>query len=175
MPQTLLTPAANEIFVDATSGNAWTNRNLRQIIRTIVDVSIPISTPIHSGIRKYFTTASSDSSGIRITIVTSDTTTTPPCGLDTSPNIGNVQKSANPYLRDLEKLDTPIDENFTNNLVAPPIFTDAPSDKLSTSSSRDIYARVGMHLTTDTANYMIPQLVDLGFSTVDTLDKSAHL
>ena len=71
--------------------------------------------------------------------------------------------------------DTSIDGKFTNNFVAPPIFTDVLSEKLSNSFSRDIYARVGMHLTVDIVNFVTPQFVDLGFSTIDALDKGAGL
>ena len=47
-PQTLLTPLVKEIFEDATLVNVWTTRTLRKTIRTGVDSSIPIFTPIHS-------------------------------------------------------------------------------------------------------------------------------
>ena len=42
-PQTQLTPAIKEMFVDATTGNVCTNRNPRQSISTGIDGSISIS------------------------------------------------------------------------------------------------------------------------------------
>ena len=148
---------------------------LWKIIRTGVDGSIPIYTTIHSGMRKYSTQASSDISGTRITIVTTDTTTDPPYGINVNPKIGNIRKSATPDLRDSDKLDTSIDGNSTNNLVAPTIFTDVLSNKPSKSSSRGIYDRTGIHLTEDPVNSVTPQFVDLGFYTVEALDKGAGI
>ena len=174
-PQTLIMPAAKEIFVDATLGNAWNNRTPRQISRTGVDVSIQIFTPIHSGMIKYYTTGSSDSSGTRIPIGNSNTNTAPPCGLNVSPNIGDIQKSTTPDLRDSDKIDTSVDGKFTNNLVALPIFTDILSDEISNTSIRGLYARIGMHLSADPVNSVAPKFVYLGFSTVDVLDKGAGL
>ena len=61
-------------------------------------------------------------------------------------------------LRDYDKLDTSIDGNFTNNLVAQPIFTDAVSEKIYNSSIRDHYVPVRMHLAVDPVNSVTPQL-----------------
>ena len=74
-PHMLLTPEMKEIFMYATSGNAWTNRTPRQMIRAGIYESIPISTPINSVVRKYSSPDSSYSSRTSITIETSDTTT----------------------------------------------------------------------------------------------------
>ena len=168
-------PDLKEIFADATLGNAWKNRTPQKISRTGIDGSIPISNPIRSGMRKYSTPDSSDSSLTRINIGTSDTTTAPPCGLSTSPEIGNIRQSATPNPRDSDKLDTSIDRYLTNNLIAQPIFTDVLSKKPSNGSSWDLYALTGMHLTTHPINYVTPQFVDFGFSTVDALDKGDGL
>ena len=111
-PQTLLTPALKEIFADTKSGNTYTDRTLWKIIRTFVDISIPIYTPIHSGMSKYSTPSSL------------------PCGLNTSPNIGYIRQSATIYLRKSNKLDTYMDGHLTYNLVAPPIFTKVLCGKL---------------------------------------------
>ena len=124
---------------------------------------------------KYTTSDSSDSIGTKITIGTSDTTTAPPYGLNVIPEIGNIRQSATPDLRDSDKLDTSIDGNFTNNLVAPPIVTDVISDKLFNSSRQDLYARVGMNLEEYPVNPVTSQFVYLGLSTVDALDKEASL
>ena len=82
---TLLMTVVKEIFADTTLGNAWTNRNRQQISRTSVDGSIPISTPIHSEMRKSSSTEPNDSNSTRIPIGTSYNNTAPPCGLNMSP------------------------------------------------------------------------------------------
>ena len=99
-PETLLITDVKDIFAETTPGNAWTNRTPQQIIRTGIDGSIPISTPIHSEKSKYPTPDSSDINGTRgtktrITIGT----TAPPCSLNVSLNIDNIRKSATPDLR----------------------------------------------------------------------------
>ena len=147
------------------------NGTLRQISRTGLDGYIPIYTPIHGGISKSSTPYSSDSNGTRISIGTSGTSTVRPDGSICRPGIANKRKSATPNLRYSNKLDTPIDVKFTKILSGLPIFTDVVSDKISNIPSRDIYARVGIHLATDPVNFMTPQFLDLGFSTVDALDK----
>ena len=170
-----MTPAVKKIFADATSGNAWNNRTLRRISRTGVDGSIPISSTIQSGMWKYSTPDYNESIGTSITIGNSDTSTAPPYGLNVIPKIGDTRQSPTPDLRDFDKLDTSIDGKFTNNLVTPSILTNVISDKLSNSPIWDIYVRVGMHLVADPVNSVTPQFVDLGFSTVDALDKGAGL
>ena len=125
--------------------------------------------------RKYSAPASSDSSGTSITIGTSDTTNYPPCGLKVSPNIDDIWQSVTPYLRKSNKLDTTIDGKLPNHTVAMPILTDVLNEKLSDSPSRDIYMRCRMNLTADLVNIPAPQFVDLGLSTIDTLDKYASI
>ena len=144
---------------------------LRKISSTGVDRSIPISTQIHSGSSKTYTPDSSENTGTRISIGTSGTSTDPPAEDLRIPGIGNKSKYDSPNLGYYDKLDTSIDGKFTNNLFAPPIFTELFSDKLSNSSIRDIYARIGMHLTTDPINPVTPKFVDLGFSNVDAPNK----
>ena len=125
--------------------------------------------------RKSSTPASSDISGTSIPIGTSDPTTAPPFGLNVSPEFGNIRQYATPDLIDSDKLDTSIDGKFTNNLVAPPIFTDIISEKISNSSIQDLFASVGMHLVADPVNSVTPKFVDLWFSTADALDKGADI
>ena len=123
MTQMLLTPEVKEIFLDTTPVNAWNNMNLQIIIRTGIYGSIPISTPIHSGIIKSPNPDSSDSTrtrGTRTRIPTG--TNAPPCALNMSPNIGDVRQSSTPDLIKSNRLGTSIDGQFTNNLVASPIF-----------------------------------------------------
>ena len=126
-----------------------------------------------NGINGTSSLASSYSSGTRILIGTSDTTAAPPCDLNVSPNIDDISQSATSDLRKSNKLDAAIDENLPNNLIATPILTDVTSDKLSNSSIWDIYTRRRMNLTVYPVNSVIPQLVNLGISTLDTLDKGA--
>ena len=106
----------------------------------------------------------SDIGVTRITIGTSNTTTTPPCGLNVNPNIDDIRQSATPDLRYYDKLDTSIDGKFTNNLVVLPIFTDALSEKISNSSSWDLHTRVGIYLAEYPVNYVTPQFVYLEIS-----------
>ena len=171
VPNMLLMTAVKEIFADATPGNVWINWNLWRIRRTVIYGSIPIYTPIYSKIRETLTPDFSDSTGTRIFIGTSGTSTATSTEAIYNPGIVNNRQSATPDLRDSNKLDTSIDGKFTNNLVAPPIFTDVVSDKLSNSSSWYLYGHIGMKLVADTVNSMTPQFVDLRFSTIDTLDK----
>ena len=168
-------PSVKKISADTTSGNTWTNRTPWLTSRTGINGSIPISTPIHSGIRETSIPDSSDSIVTRISVVTIDNITDPPTEAIWSPGVGNKRQYTTPYFRDSDKLDTSIDGNFTNKLVDPPIFTDVVRDKLSNDSIRDIYAFVGMHLAADPINSVTPHFVDLGFSTVDALDKGAGL
>ena len=128
VPQTLLMPAVKESFADALSGNTRTNRNSWQVSWTGVNVSIPISTQIHSGISKNYIPVSSDSTGTRVSIGTSGTSTAPPAEYIWCLWVGNKRQSNNPNLRYSYKLDTSIDGNFTNNLVAPRIFTEVVSE-----------------------------------------------
>ena len=157
--------------MDVTSGNAWTNRTPRQISRTGVDGSIPVSTPIHIGMIKYSNPYSSDSNKTRILIESNDNTTAPPCGLNVIPKINDIRQSGTPDLRDSNKLENSIDGKFTNNLVVPPIFTEVLCEKLSDSSIRYIYTRCRMNLTPDPVNIPAPQFVDLGLSTIGALNK----
>ena len=176
MPQTLLTTGLKEIFTDVTPGNTWTNKTPQRISRNVVDGSIPISPPIHSGISKSSTPASSD---ITVTMDAETRipigTTAPPCGLRVSPNIDDIQQSATPDLRKSNKLYTSIDGQFTNNLVAPPIFTEVISDKLSDISIQDIYTHCRMNLTADPVNKPVPQFVYLRLYTINSLYKGASI
>ena len=93
-PQTLLTPEMQKIIRDAASSNMGKSRTLRQISRT----GVCGSTPIHSGISKNSTPASSDNSGIRIPIGISSTSATPISRDLWSPWIGNKQKPTSPNI-----------------------------------------------------------------------------
>ena len=172
---TAMTPAVKEILAGMTLSNTWTNRILRQITRTGVDKYIPIYTPIQNGISETYIPDSSDSEGTRIDIGTSGTSPSPPAEAICSPGFGNKRQSTTPDFINSDKLDASIDVKFTNNFVAPLISPDVVSDKLSNSSSQDLYARVGMHNAVDPINYVTPQFMYLGFFTVDTLYIGAGL
>ena len=170
-PQILLTTAVKEIFAGTTSVNTWTNRSLLKIISTGVDKYIPISTSIHSGMRKYSNPAPSDSTVTRISI----RTTSPPCGINVSLKIDNIRQSATPYLRKSNKLDTSIDGKFTNILAELPIFIEVLCDKISDIFIQDLYTRRLMNLAAHPVNIPAPQFVDLGLLTIDALDKVASI
>ena len=159
--QTMLNPLVKEIFVDVALGSVWKNRTPRQIIRTGIDGSIPISTQIHSGISKIFTITPSDSNGTKSSIRNSGNSTAPPAEDLRSPGIGNKRQLASPNLRVSDKLDTFIVGKFSNNLVVQPIFAEVYSNKLSNRYNWDLYSHVGMHLVTYPVNPMTPHLVHL--------------
>ena len=87
----------------------------------------------------------------------------------------NIQKSATPDLIKSNKLDTSIDVKFPNNLVVPPIFTEVICDKLYNSFIQDLYMPCRMNLAADPINILSLQLVDLGLSTIYSLDKGASI
>ena len=64
---------------------------------------------------------------------------------------------------------------LTNNPDSASTFRKVPGDKLSDSYIRDIYKRCRMNLTSDPSQILTPQLVDLGISTIDALDKVSGL
>ena len=101
--------------------------------------------------------------------------TDPNYGLNMSQVIGDIRKSTFPDLRQSKKLDTSINRQFTNNLVALLIFAEVLDDKISDSSSRDIYTHCKINRVVDPINIPALQLVDLGISSINALDKSASL
>ena len=130
MPHTLQMPEVKEIFADVTSGNTWTSRTPWQICRTGIDRSIPISTPSYSGMIEYSTPDSSDNTGTRGTGTRIPIGITSPLyGLNMILEIDNIRKSATPDLIKSNKLDNSIDQEFRNNLVALPIFTEVICEK----------------------------------------------
>ena len=60
-------------------------------------------------------------------------------------------------------------------MVVTTIFTEVLGDKLSDSSIPDIYTSYRMNLASDTVNIPEPQFVDLGLSTINSLDKDTSL
>ena len=87
----------------------------------------------------------------------------------------NIRQSTSPDLRQPNNFDTSINQKISYNLVAPPIFSGVLGDKLSNSSSRDLYTRCRMNLAEYLFNIPAPKFVDLGLSAINALDKSASL
>ena len=164
-PQKLMTPMLNKIFADARSVNAWTGRMTQQVSRTGVNKTILGNIGHTCGI--------SETSFPDLIEIIRDTD--PPCSLNVKHEIGDIRQYTSLDLRNSNKLDTSIYWKFANNLVAPPIFTEIIGDKLSVSSSWDIYSRCRMDLASDPVNIPAPKFVDLGLSTINALDKSASL
>ena len=164
-PQTLMMPAAKKIFTNAASGNAWTNRALRQIIRTGVNRTTLGNISHDCGI-------SETSSPALIGIIG---TTVRPCGLNMILDIDDIRQLATPELRNSNKLDTSIDQKFTNNMVAPPIFTEVLVKILYNSSIWDLRTRCWMNLAEYPVNIPAPQFVDLGISTINKLYKGSSI
>ena len=160
-----MTPVAKKIFVDATSGNVCTDKTPGKISRTGVNGTTPENIVNAYAIRKSYSPAF-------IEIIE---TTSPPYGLNASQEIGNKRKSTSQDRRNFNKLDTSIDGKFTDNLVAPPILTEVNSEKLSHSSSQDLYTLCRTNLAADTVNIPAPQFVNFGLSTINTLDRIASL
>ena len=92
-----------------------------------------------------------------------------------SPKIDNIWQSATLDVIKPNKVDTSIDRQFTNNLVAPPIFTQVLVEKLSHSSSRYLYTRCRMNLAAYPDNVTALQFVNLGISTINSLDECTIL
>ena len=125
---------------------------------------------------KSSTPDSSNSDGTRGTITRiSIGDTASPCGLNVSPYIGDIRESATLDLRKSNKLDTSIDQQFTNNMVAPPIFTELLWDKLSKSSSWVIYMHCWLNLAANPVNILVLKFVGLGLSNINALDKIASI
>ena len=140
-----------EIFADAASNRTVPNRTLRRVIRTGVDGKTPYLSDI------------------------SVTSAYPPSGVLRVPVIGNKWQSNPQKVWKSDKLDATVDGNFTNNPIAPPVLTLVLIDRLSECSSRDLYARCGVHLATDSVNAVVPNFLDHGLSTVNALNKGADI
>ena len=158
-------PAVKKIFADATSGNLWTNRTPQKLSRMGVNGTTP-------GIIGHACGISETSSLDLIGIIGA---TASPYGLNKIQKIWNIWKSIFLDLRHSNKLDTSINQKFTNNMVAPPVFDEVLGDKLSNSSVRDLYMRCIINLVADSVNLPAPQFVDLGLSTINVLNKGDSL
>ena len=100
-----------------------------------------------------------------------ETSASPPSGRFWSPGISNKRQYTSPNLWNSDEFGAAVDRNFFGNPIITPVLIQVFNDKLSNSSSRDIYARCNMHLAMDPFNPVIPQFVTHGLSTVNTLNK----
>ena len=72
-------------------------------------------------------------------------------------------------------MNTSVDRKLSNGPIAPPVNTQVFGDKLSNSSSRDLYTRCRVNLTTDSTNPVTPQFLNRGISAVNLLNKSSNI
>ena len=72
-------------------------------------------------------------------------------------------------------MEASVDGKLSYNPIETPVITQVLSDKLSNSSSRDLYTHCRVNLATYPANLVAPQFVNHGFSTVNTLNKGSRI
>ena len=116
----------------------------------------------------------------------SGTSDAPPCGISEtsaspnfyglwSPRIDNIRKSTSPNFIKSDELKASVDKNFSIDPIALPIITQVFSDKLSDSSSRDLYTRCRLNLATESVNPLEIQFENHGISVVYTLNRSSGI
>ena len=165
MPQALLAPVTKEVVADTASGGAWINRNPWQVIRTGVNGSTPGN--IHNTV-----SVVEPPSPFLIEIVANS----PSCGLNAIQQVANKWQSTSPYLvGQTQKLDSAVDVNLTNDIGSASIFSKIIGHKLSDGSSSDLYMRSSMNFAADSVQTQTPQLMDLGFLTINALGESSGL
>ena len=76
---------------------------------------------------------------------------------------------------DTPKLDAVIDGNLPDDLDSASIFSKVIGHKLSDSSSSDIYLLCRIKSAADTVQTQTPQFIDMGLSTINTLNESSGL
>ena len=161
----LLTPATKEIFADTALGGAWTSRNPPLFIRTGVNGITPGDIGNAIGIVE-------PSSPNFIGIIG----TSPSCGINVSQEVGDKRKSTSPSLvRQSQKLDAVVDGNLPDKLDLTSIFSKVIGDKIFESFSRDLYTCCRMNFTADPVQTQTPTFVDLGISTINSLDEGSGI
>ena len=164
-PQMLLTSATKEIAVDAALGGVWTSKTPWRVSRTGVDGSTSC------GIDNYIIIIETSSPDL-LRIIGTD----PPCGLSLIQEVGDIHQPTYPGLvRQFQKLDATTDGKLSDNRDLTSIFSKVISDKLSNGSRKDLYTRCRMNLTVDSIQTQTTQLLDLGLSTINTLDEGSDL
>ena len=160
-PQTLLTPATKEVIADTASGGAWDNRTTWQVRRTGVNRITP-GNICNAVIVK------NDPSLVLIGIVV----TFPPCVLDAILKVANKEQSTSPTLvGKTQKLDVVYDGNFPDNMDYASVFSKVIGHKLSYGSSGDLYLRCRINFVAGVFQTQTPQFMDIGFSTIISLDE----
>ena len=102
--------------------------------------------------------------------------TYPTCGLNGILQVANTRHFSSPGLvGQTQKLDAVIDRNFPDDLNSASIFNKVISHKLSDSSSGDFYTHCRMNFEAGPVQTQTPQLMDLGFSTINALDEISGL
>ena len=164
-PQTLLVPATKEVITDAELGGAWVNMTPWQVSQTGVDRSTP-GNICHAVI------VVGPPSPVLIRIVS----TSPSCVINTSYQVANKRQSNSLVLvGQTQKLDAVVDRKFPDDLYSASIFSKVISPKLSNGSSGDLYTYFRVKFTDDSMQTQTPQYMDLGFSTINSLDESNDL
>ena len=68
-------------------------------------------------------------------------------------------------------MDAVVDEKFSHDWDSTSIFSKVIGDKLSDGSIWDLYTHYGKNVSADTVQNQTPKFVDLGFSTIISLDE----
>ena len=164
-PQTLLMHTTEEVVMDAASGGAWVNRNLRQVCRMGVDGST-------SGNIGHAVSVVEAPSPFLIGIFS----TSPPCGLNRIKQVENKrQYNSTDLAENTRKMNAVIDGKLPNDLNSASIFSKVIGHKLSNGSSGDLYLHCRMNFADDPVQNQTPKFMDLGFLTINTFDERGDL
>ena len=86
--------------------------------------------------------------------------------------VANKRQSTSPGLvGQTTKVDVVIDINLRNALDSASIFSKLIGHKISHGSIGDLYTRCRMNFAADPVQTQTPQFMNLGFSTINALDK----
>ena len=146
----LLTPATNEVVVDAASGGAWVNQTLRQVSRTGVNRSTPEAVCNHVSFPTLW--PQREPVGCEETSIKSP-------GL-----VSNTQK-----------MDDVVDRSLPDNLDSASIFRNVIGHNLSDGCSNDLYLRRRKNFVNYPVQTQAPYFVDLGIPAIITLNESGVL
>ena len=144
VPQTLKSPAVQELVAGTASKNMGTNKNPWQGNRTGVDRT----TPVPSGI--------------------SGTSAAPSSGCLCNPRIKKIWQLTTPNFRKSDELNALVERSSSVGSIALPVISQVFSYQISDSSSRDLYMSFRLNLTTESVNTVVPQLVNHGLSNFNT-------
>ena len=160
-----MVPATKEVITDAELGGAWVNMTPWQVSQTGVDRSTP-GNICHAVIFV------EPPCPVLIGIVA----TSPPCVINASYQVANKRQSNSLGLvRQTQKLDAVVDRKFPDHLYSASIFSKIIGPKLSNGSSGALYTYFRVEFTADSIQTQTPQYMDLGFSTIISLDEISDL